>query len=531
MAKTFTVRDNESKYPTTFSRLDEGRMKDSLVGWLVTIGITLLAFVLRLHKVSHPSYIIFDETYYAKDAWSILNYGYERQWPDGIDDILLPDNTMAMEEGASFIVHPPLGKQLIAIGEWAFGMNAFGWRIMAVIFGSLLIFMVIRLARRLSRSTLIGGLAGLLLCFDGLSFVMSRIALLDIFQAFFLVAAVSAVAADRDYFRHKLADYLVDQGTPNLGGKFGPWILWRPWRLIAGLMFGCALAVKWNSIYVLAVMGLWSVASDWGIRKLAGASKASLRSILKDGIPAFCYLVVAAIPVYLVTWIPWLRSYRSQQFNWTPEPKPTFVRWFGEPFAGLIDYHRQMYEFHTGDFMMKEVTHTYQAHPAGWLLNARPIGIDAQNGILPGVDGCAVPEGETCLRVISGTGTPFLWWFALLALLAGLVFWLAGKDWRFGLPILAMAGTYLPWFMYAERPLFFFYAITIIPFTTIVLALCLGKILGPAEQTKRRKWGTIIVAAVVVIVILNFWFIYPILTDQLMPRSRWLWRMWFPSWI
>ena len=39
---------------------------------------------------------------------------------------------------------------------------------------------------------------------------MSRIALLDIFQATFAVAGVAALVADRDWFRHRLADHLRD---------------------------------------------------------------------------------------------------------------------------------------------------------------------------------------------------------------------------------------------------------------------------------------------------------------------------------
>jgi len=87
------------------------------------------------------------------------------------------------------------------------------------------------------------------------------------------------------------------------------------------------------------------------------------------------------------------------------------------------------------------------------------------------------------------------------------------------------------WFPNADRPLFFFYAIMIIPFTATVLAMVLGKILGPAEAGARRRRGAQIVGTVVLAIVANFWFIYPILTDQLMTRTMWSARMWFPSWI
>ncbi|MDN6442788.1 MAG: dolichyl-phosphate-mannose--protein mannosyltransferase, partial [Acidipropionibacterium jensenii] len=95
----------------------------------------------------------------------------------------------------------------------------------------------------------------------------------------------------------------------------------------------------------------------------------------------------------------------------------------------------------------------------------------------------------------------------------------------------AMASTWIPWFRYDDRPLFFFYAICIIPFTVVILAIWLGQILGPAENTRRRRTGAAIVGAAVALVAANFAFIYPILTDQLMTRQAWLARMWLRSWI
>lgn len=187
-------------------------MTDRLAGWLVTLGITAIAFVLRVVHLGRPNALIFDETYYAKDAYSLLQSGYERSWPDNANTQILAGNPDVLRDSASFIVHPQVGKWLIALGEHFFGMTSVGWRVAPLIFGTLLVLVLIRLVRRVSRSTLIGGLAGLLLAFDGLAYVMSRVALLDIFLAFFLLAAVACLAADRDWFRNKLADHLHARG-------------------------------------------------------------------------------------------------------------------------------------------------------------------------------------------------------------------------------------------------------------------------------------------------------------------------------
>ena len=517
---------------TTAEALDEARMTDRRAGWIVTIAITVMAFVLPLINLGFPHRVVFDETYYAKDAWAILNSGYERKWPDPQDDRnaeILKGNLSGMSEDPSYIVHPPLGKLLIGWGEQAFGMNPFGWRFAACVFGAIMVFLVIRLARRLSRSTLVGAMAGLMITFDGLSFVMSRIALLDIFQATFALAAMTALAADRDWFRHKLASHLRRHDLRDLGGRYGPLLLWRPWRILAGVMFGASMAVKWNTVYMLAVFGIVTVIWDLGARRLAGAGSGSIISLLGDGIAAFVQLVVVAIPVYLATWYKWLTTSGGWDRQWGAEnPEDPVVMRFGNALGSLWHYHVAMYDFHTGDGM-KQAEHPYEAHPAGWLFMVRPIGIDAQNDIKSGTEGCEA-VGTTCLRVISAMGTPLLWWLAAAALIAGLWFWLGKRDWRFAVPVLAVAAVWLPWFQYADRPLFFFYAIMIIPFSATALAMALGKFLGPATGPERRM-RSMVVGIVMALIILNFAFIYPVLTDALMTRPAWQARMWFGTWI
>jgi len=502
---------------------------DRITGWLVAGLITSIAFAVRLVNLGYPNKLVFDETYYAKDAYSLLKFGYERNWPESANASISSGNVDVMQDSAAFVVHPQFGKWLIAIGEQMFGMNSFGWRFSSLIFGSLLILVTIRLTRRVSRSTLIGGLAGVLLAFDGLTFVMSRTALLDIFMAFFLVSAVACLAADRDWFRYRLADYLDRKGLPDLRGRFGPALIFRPWRIAAGVCFGLALGSKWNALYGLAAFALLSLAWDIGARRLAGAGWSAQRGLLRDGIPAFVSLVGLSAVVYLSTWASWLATKGGYLRDWGElNPEATSTRMLGKPLASLLQYHRDIWNFHTGDFI-NNAQHTYRANPGGWLIIARPIGIDAVNGIKPGSDGCLGPDN--CLRVISGIGTPALWWLAVFALVGAAVLWIGARDWRFGIPVVGVLASWLPWFAYDARPLFFFYAIAFIPFSAMAVALCLGRILGPADAGDRRMTGGILVGAYVALVAANFAYLYPILTDELLPYPKWLSRMWFKSWI
>ncbi|GAA1835782.1 dolichyl-phosphate-mannose--protein O-mannosyl transferase [Microlunatus capsulatus] len=515
--------------PTTRERLRDPLPADRLTGWLVTLVIAGIAFGLRVVGLGYPNKLVFDETYYAKDAYSLLRHGYERSWPSGADASVTGGTPDVMLESPSFIVHPPVGKWLIAGGEQLFGMNAFGWRFASLVFGTLLVVVTIRLVRRVSRSTLVGGIAGLLLTFDGLAFVMARTALLDIFLAFFVVAAVACLAADRDWMRARLADHLEDRGLPDLGGRYGPLLLVRPWRIAAGVCFGLALGSKWNAIYLLAAFALLSLAWDVGARRLAGAGWRAPTAVLRDGVPAFVSLVVLSALVYVGTWAGWLATSGGYDRQWGAQhPDALSTRLLGDGLASLLQYQRDIYAFHTGSFI-NSATHAYRADPAGWLVVARPIGIDAVNGITPGTDGCLGPDN--CIRVISGMGTPVLWWAAVFALGAAVLLWVGGRDWRFGIPVVGVLAAWLPWFSHDTRPLFYFYAIAIIPFSVMAVALCLGRVLGPRDAGDRRMVGAIVVGAFVALVAANFAYLYPILTDTLLPYPAWLSRMWFRSWI
>ena len=46
------------------------------------------------------------------------------------------------------VVHPPFGKQLIAIGEWLFGYTPFGWRFASAVAGIVSVLLIIRVVRQ-----------------------------------------------------------------------------------------------------------------------------------------------------------------------------------------------------------------------------------------------------------------------------------------------------------------------------------------------------------------------------------------------
>ena len=245
------------------------------------------------------------------------------------------DHTSACGE---YVVQPEVGKLLIAVGEWLFGLNPIGWRFASAVFGSLAILLICRIARRMTRSTLLGCIAGLLMSLDGLEFVLSRTGILDIFLMFFVLAAFGCILIDRDVSRAQLAEGVARRRGGQLGPRFGI----RKWRVAAGICLGLAVGTKWNAAWYIAGFAALITAWDIGARRAAG-----LKSFVRGGLRETRWLPVTflAIPlgVYLVSWSGWFatstgyyRDYAQNHGVHTPVISALY---------SLFEYHKEAITF------------------------------------------------------------------------------------------------------------------------------------------------------------------------------------------
>ena len=185
------------------ARLLGFRPSDVLWGWLGPLVIAVLGGFIRFWQLGRPHQLVFDETYYVKQGVSMLDHGVEMQWKgDGeeVDPSFTSGTTAVFKtDQGDMVVHPPVGKWIIAFGEWIFGStSSFGWRFSVALLGTLSILMVGRIARRLFRSTYLGMISAFLTAFEGHHFVHSRTGLLDLILMFFALAAFGALLIDRD---------------------------------------------------------------------------------------------------------------------------------------------------------------------------------------------------------------------------------------------------------------------------------------------------------------------------------------------
>jgi dolichyl-phosphate-mannose--protein O-mannosyl transferase len=363
-----------------------------------------------------------------------------------------------------FIVHPPLGKWLIGLGIKVFGNNEFGWRISAAIVGSAAIVVIYLLALRLFNSIFLASLSASFLALDGLNLVMSRVALLDIFLMFFILLAT--------YF------LLINQ-------------YW-----LCAIAIGAATGVKWSGAYLIPFFFLISI----------NYVKSGLAKQLLIRITQF---ILIPILVYLSTWLGWIFSDTGWDRNWAANQGDSVMP---DLLRNLWHYHSEILNFHTG----LHDAHSYSANPWSWLILGRPTSFYYQTPA-----GCAA---KTCASEILAIGTPLLWWAATISIAVTIGFWLKKRDQINSLILTGVIVTYLPWFFFQNRTMFFFYAVAISPFLILSLVYAFSKLL---ESGIKRDWIYLFLA----LVFINFIYFLPLFTGLNIPYSSWLHRMWLPSWI
>ncbi len=97
------------------------RLSTPAAAWVATAIATLVAALIRLPGLGNVRTLIFDETYYVKDAWSLLTLGYEGTWAKDVDTAFANGDTSGLSAVGGYPVHPPTGKWLIAMGMKFFG--------------------------------------------------------------------------------------------------------------------------------------------------------------------------------------------------------------------------------------------------------------------------------------------------------------------------------------------------------------------------------------------------------------------------
>ena len=256
---------------------------------------------------------------------------------------------------------------------------------------------------------------------------------------------------------------------------------------LSGVAIGLAGASKWSGFFLIPLIIALTI--NWKNLQLSSLLRRLVQFIL---IP---------IGVYFITWIGWILNSNG----WGRQSG-------GNLFTSLWKYHIEILNFHR-DLSEK---HAYNANPWSWLVLGRPTSFYYES---PSDCGAA-----SCAQEILAIGTPVLWWAGVFAIAVTAGLFIVSKD-RIAAFILAgIAGTYLPWFLIQGRTMFYFYAISILPFLILALIYTFNWALKYKDY---RKY----IGVFIIVVAINFIYFLPIFLGIQMPYSDWLDRMWLPSWI
>jgi dolichyl-phosphate-mannose--protein O-mannosyl transferase len=486
--------------------------------WVAVLAVTAIAAVVRMWGLSSPPTLAFDENYYAKAACIFVG---------GSDEVCKIDSTnerlfREQEWDVGSFVHPPLGKWTIALGIKAFGMDPFGWRIGSAVAGTLAVTGVALMAQLLFGRPLWTFIGGLLLALEHLSVVLSRQALLDIHLQLWIVAGFLCLVLDRRWI-----DRRTHRAPP--GDEEDPAVpspLWRPWRYVAGIAFGAALAVKWSGGFGILAAVVISLMWETSRRLRGGATRgrAFRRALFQESFALVLAFVAIPLLVYVVTYLPWLHH-----FDWKV--------------SEFLDQQLRIAKYHL--FVLKTVavdpetgaltpTHYGYSRPWTWLVMTRPVPLTWQ-------------DFGPSIRDLLAIGNPVVFWGSIWALPYLAFAWWRKRDWVAGFFLMAVSLQYLPWLLVA-RPQFFFYVAPFTPFLVLGLVYMVRD-LSDARLIVREPGGTVatdpetgrpavsvwhpyrpIAWAVVVAAVALFLWFWPVLSWQLISDERFKLIVWFPGW-
>ena len=251
----------------------------------------------------------FDEIYFVRTAEQYLHLQLPYEW-----------------------THPPLGKLIQASGILVFGFNPFGWRIMGVIFATLMIPLIYLLGKKLFGTWIGGFTSAFLLTFDFMHFTMARMGTADTYVVFFSLAS-------QLFFLIYLKNVL-DKGWKT---SIVPLFLAITF---AALGFSTKWLVLFGFLGQLAILGALRLSE---VKKLKGNISAKFYAFLDRPYSEIVGFLLLGIGIYFLTYIPDMLAGRS--------------------FLGVLNLQEQMYIYQS----TLKATHPFASPWYSWPFMFNPL--------------------------------------------------------------------------------------------------------------------------------------------------------------
>lgn len=408
----------------------------------------LITKQIPLEIINTPQNImVFDEIYYAKTALDYLH-----------------------KTAPTLSENPHLSTFIIAVGIAMFGETPFGWRIMPLLCGTLVLVIIYLFALQLFHQRKIALIAAFLLTFDFMHFSINRYALIEPEVTLFICLEY--------YF---LYQYILANNTLNFKSAGRN-------MLHMGICLGLGLACKWTALFTLIPIGIVILLGI--IRKPKLLDLPSL----------FTYtLSIIIIPtlIYILSFVPY--SIITQQTS--------LLNLF-------INAQKFMFWFHS---LGINKTHSMLQGSQwwSWPLIINPMNIYSLN--------------ITPHQVISITlmGNPLIWWLGVPAVILIAIYAAKQRNTSYYFILLLILAQLLP-FVFISRISYIYYFYSVTPFWILAIAASI-RVLLKSSTTKLSVliYIYIYLAAVVGLFIM----FYPVLAGVKADSNYILkYLSWYPNW-
>lgn len=489
----------------------------------IASSVAVSFFALGVWNLYTPNEQVFDEIYHSRTAMEFIRGINPYEWTHPhLGKLLIAVGILAMHQINHLLealglrhfdpaTSPPPGTMPPGVFD---GFDGFGWRISSLVFGSLTLVSVYVLARRLFGSRRVATLSAGLLAIDGVYFVQSRIAMLNIYAVGFAIVAAIGLweflwrdcARNPGWYRHG-----VPASPQQAQGRFPA----EAWLFLWAVGIGLAMASRWSGVFAWG-LGLIVVLLDWAWRRrkqLALGGHVAYAALLA--------LTFVAIPVaeYVASYIPWMLQ--------------------GHSLMDVVRLQAQMYYYHAD----MKATHNYASAWYTWPLMVRPTWYyfhDWKNGTVSGID---------------AIGNPAIWWLYLPVMGLLTYLFVKARDLRAGFLLAFGLGMWLAWGVEPRKLVFMHYMFDAIPFLAIGIASVVDRLLqlarpdalaptagpllrffvGPEDGVEPEPWqrtanGYRAGLAYLALAIAAFAFFYPILAAIPITWQFYSAHIWFHTW-
>ena len=368
------------------------------------------------------------------------------------------------------ISHPPLGKEIIAASILIFGMSPFGWRLIGAVFGVILLTVMYVFIKNMFGRTIVAICGTLLLGFDFMRFVQTRIATIDAYAVLFILLAF--------FFMYR---YVTTGANAGFRKSLLPLAL-------SGFFFGLSCAVKWLGFYAGAgLLIIYSIRLiQLGVHYRSAGRRGFGAYLTKTILFSILFFVIVPAIVYYLSFIPYGLS-RGMTLKSGMLWDARFFRFFWDNQVTMFMYH---------GYLVAE--HPFSSEWWQWVLNTHPILY--VNSHIEGV------------RATFGAfGNPVIWWGGILAVITMALRVFTHRDGKALFILIGYLSLLLPWIA-VTRILFIYHYFPCTLFLVLALAHIFNTIL------ERKKNGNkFVVFAYTTLAGVVFAIFYPALSGMYMP--------------